>query len=460
MTRKQHRKKTPAWLRTLKESGLVYGFGIVLVALATWFTFQFIEPAPPRTLNIATGSADGAYRFYAQRLKREMAEDGVDLVIVETDGSVDNLQRLNKAEVDVAFIQSGLADARDYPQLESLGAMYNEPVWIFTRDGFTLNRLSSVVGKTIAVGGAGSGSRLVARSLLQANEIAEGDVTFSELSGLKAVAALESGDIDALFSVASVSAPMISALLKSDQVQLATLTRAPAYARREPWLTNLTLPEGVVSLARNIPESTVDLLAVKATLITSEKLHPALRDLLLQAADTVFSESTVLSARDEFPNMVGSDFPMASEAIRYYEQGPPFLQRYLPFWVANLVDRLKLLALPLLALLLPLSRLLPPAYRWSVRKKVYRWYDEVQSIDQSASDEQTTENLTQCKHDLMVIENDVRDVEVPLGYAHELYVLRQHIDLLARQIDTRLSNAAAMGTVTGTATNTVIGAVS
>ena len=109
MTRKQHRKKTPAWLRTLKESGLVYGFGIVLIALATWFTFQFIEPAPPRTLSIATGSADGAYRFYAQRLKREMAEDGVDLVVVETDGSVDNLQRLNKGRGRCRFhsVRSG-----------------------------------------------------------------------------------------------------------------------------------------------------------------------------------------------------------------------------------------------------------------------------------------------------------------------------------------------------------------
>lgn len=441
-TPKKKRRKTRAWLRTLKDSGLVYGLGVLLIVLATWFTFQFVEPAPPRSLTIATGSADGAYRFFAQRLKRRLAEEHVELNILETDGSVDNLQRLKNDSVDVAFLQSGLARAETYPQLDSLGALYYEPVWIFTRTGLTINRLDGLVGKNVAVGGSGSGSRIVASRLLEANEMSEEDVLFSDLSGLSAVAALERGDIDALISVASVSAPMITALLGSDKAQLATLSRSPAYARREPWLTHLTLPEGAVNLARNIPAKSVDLLAVKATLVASDELHPALRDLLLQAADSVFSEATVLSAANEFPATSGADFPLAAGAKRYYEQGPPFLQRYLPFWIANLVDRLKLLAIPLLALLLPLSRMLPPAYRWTVRKKIFRWYEQVQDLDQAASDEQTTDTLAHFKTALMAIEDEVRDVEVPLGYAHELYVLRQHIDLLIRQIDHRMSTDA------------------
>lgn len=429
------RRKTPVWLRTLKESGLVYGFGALLVAMATWVTFQFIEPAPPRTLSIATGSSDGAYQFFSQRLRRELAKHEVELIVIETDGSVDNLQRLAGGEVDVAFLQSGLARPTDYPALESLGSMYFEPVWIFTRSGFSINSLNELAGKTIAVGGAGSGSRLVAAQLLKINELDNSDVILSDVSGMQAVASLVDGSVDALFSVASVSAPMISALLGEQNVQLANLRRAPAYARREPWLTHLELPEGVINLAENIPASSINLLSVKATLIATEELHPALRDLLLQAADTVFSEATVLSAADEFPNMIGADFKPAPEAERYYESGPPFLQRYLPFWVANLVDRLKLLALPLVALLLPLSRLLPPAYRWSVRKKIYRWYEQVQNIDQSASDDSSEDNIARCSHELMRIEGEVREVEVPLAYAHELYVLRQHIALLHAQIE-------------------------
>lgn len=436
-------KRTPAWLRTMKESGLVYGLGALLIMVATWFTFQFIEPAPPRSMSIATGSADGAYRAFAKQLQAQLAIEDVELRIVETDGSVDNLRRLASAEVDVAFMQSGLADAGDYPQFESLGAMYVEPVWIFIRSDLAISRLSELEGKRLAAGGAGSGSRRVAEQLLASNGLSVNDVQVLDDSGMVAVNALRAGDVDALMSVASVSAPMIDTLLQLPQLQLMSLDRAPAYARREPWLTHVTLPEGVIDLARNIPASTIDLLAVNATLITTDALHPALRDLLLQASDVVFSAATVLSGTDEFPKAAGSEFALATAAERYYEFGPPFLQRYLPFWIANLVDRLKLLALPLLALLIPLSRLLPPAYRWSVRKKIYRWYDEVQSLDQAASDDTAVENQAACKSALLRIENEVREVEVPLAYAHELYVLRQHIELMLGQIDQRLSKVAS-----------------
>ena len=435
------RKKTPAWLRDIKERGLVYGLSIIVIAAATWFTFQFIEPAPPRSLTIATGSADGAYRFFAQRLKRELIQQEVELEIIETAGSVDNLQRISKGTVDVAFLQSGLAEARDYPQLESLGSLYYEPVWTFTRASESLQRLDELKGRSVAVGGAGSGSRLVAQKLLATNGLSGSQVTLSDLGGMNAATALESGEVDALISVASISAPMITALLESPSIKLASLSRAPAYALREPWLTHLVLPEGVVDMQKNIPETSVDLLAVNATLVAPKKLHPALRDLLIQAADNVFSAPTVLSAADEFPNAHGADFPLAAAADRYYEFGPPFLQRYLPFWVANLVDRLKLLALPLVALLLPLTRIMPPAYRWTVRKKIYKWYEEVQDLDQAASDTVDTESLQHCRQELIRIENDVREVQVPLGYAHELYVLRQHIDLLQTQINRRLSPA-------------------
>ncbi|MFK7993286.1 MAG: TAXI family TRAP transporter solute-binding subunit [Granulosicoccus sp.] len=438
MAIKQRSRKKPAWFRTLKESGLVYGLGAVIVAAATWFTYQFVEPAPPRTLSIATGSAEGAYRDFGRQLKLSLAENDVELRIIETDGSVDNLDRLSKGLVDVAFMQSGLANAQAYPQLESLGALYYEPVWIFTQNQKKISRLSELAGGRIAAGGVGSGSRLVARQLLESNGLTENEVSLMNDSGTVAINALESGAVDAIISVASVSAPMIQNLLNSENAQLATLARAPAYARREPWLTHLLLPEGVVDLQKNIPSTTIDLLAVNATLVTTENLHPALRDLLLQAVDTVFSHATVLSSTDEFPRAVGSEFVLSAAAKRYYEFGPPFLQRYLPFWIANLVDRLKLLALPLLALLLPLSRMLPPAYRWSVRKKIYRWYDEVQDLDQSSNDDGGADNLKRCLDELSRIENDVREVEVPLAYAHELYVLRQHIELLMGQISTRV----------------------
>lgn len=418
---------------------MTFGLGFVLVAVATWFTFQFIEPAPPRQLSIATGNSDGAYQQYGFQLREQLALHDVELIVIETDGSVDNLQRLRDRTVDIAFVQSGLASQADYPGLESLGALYFEPVWVFSRSEFPIGQLKDLGGKRVAAGGAGSGSRIVAQRLLADNGLSLNDVTLTTNAGMQAVESLRAGEVDAIISVASIKAPMIEALLADPLVSLVSIRRAPAYARRDPWLTHLTLPEGVLDLARNLPDQTVDLLSVNATLVATDALHPALRDLLLVAADSVFSGATLLSAEGQFPTAVGSDFPLSAEATRYHELGPPFLQRYLPFWVANLVDRLKLLALPLLALLLPLSRLLPPAYRWTVRKKIYRWYDEVQDIDQSASEDQSPVHLNKCLESLIRIENEVRHVEVPLGYAYELYGLRQHIELLIREIDQRLS---------------------
>lgn len=435
-------KRLSPWMRTLKESGVVYGLGVLFLAFAIWVAFLFVEPAPPRVLTIATGSTDGAYLGFGNELRKELALDGVEMYVKESNGSVDNLQQLNNGDVDVAFLQSGLASADKYPDLVSLGSVYYEPVWIFTREGLLVDRLSDLAGARIAVGGAGSGSRVVAKRLLESNQLDEAQVELLAESGLSAVALLEAGELDALVSVASVNATLIQTLLASTKVELVSLSRAAAYARREPWLTHLTLPEGVIDLNRNVPSATVDLLAVNATLVTSSKLHPALRELLVRGADTIFSSSTVLSHVEQFPNPLGSEFPLAAAAARYYESGPPFLQRFFPFWVANIIDRLKLLALPLLALLLPLSRLLPPAYRWTVRKKIYRWYEEVQTLDQSAFDQRAENNLQRCLSELYRIEDEVRDVEVPLGYAHELYVLRQHIELMQRQVDQRLTELA------------------
>ena len=189
-----------------------------------------------------------------------------------------------------------------------------------------------------------------------------------------------------------------------------------------------------MNLAGNIPPVDISLIAPAATLVAHEELHPALSDLVLQVSDDLFSGSGMFAQEGQFPSAELMDFPLSPEAERYYKSGPPLLQQFLPFWAATLIDRLKVLLLPLLALLLPLSKILPPTYRWSVRKKIYNWYEELQQVDQSASEIPTEKNLELCLARLDKIETEVREVEVPLGYAHELYILRQHIDLLARQI--------------------------
>lgn len=429
----------------------------VLSAAVLWLTYQFVEPAPPDTLTIATGNAEGAYHAFAQQLALEFADEGVTLTLRETAGSVENLKLLEEDnDVQIAFLQSGIARADKHILLEGLTSLYFEPLWLFSNQTTRPQLVTDLKGQRVAIGVKGSGTHQVAMEILAQNGIPgapESDVIPKNsgsdqknsstllqpitVGNKQATDALLSGDIDAAMTISSADSAMVKALIKAPDIQLMSFQRADAYARRYAYLSSLTLPEGVIDLTRNIPSQEIKLIGAAATLVARDDLHPALGDLVMRAAARVANSDTLFSDRGRFPSRDFLDFPISDEADRYFKYGVPFLQRYLPFWAANLIDRLKLLALPLVALLLPLTRLLPPAYRWSVRKKIFRWYEEVQLIDQAAQQDTTSENLQRCLQKLNRIEDEAREITVPLGYASELYSLRQHIDLLNQQIKRR-----------------------
>ena len=431
-------RRTRRWRSNGERVGIT-ALAVLLVGAALWLTYQFVEPAPPDRLVIASGSPEGAYHAFALELAREFATEDIELEVLETAGSVENVALLEAGDADVAFLQSGLVTAADHPDLEGLASLYFEPLWIFSTRTPRPERIADLKGLRVAIGPEGSGTRSVALELLAANGIAPDELTLEPTGDLAAARDLLAGRLDAAFAISSVDGAMVRALLGKDGVTLMDFDRAAAYGRRYPYFTSLVLPAGVIDLARDIPSRDIALVAAAATLAAREDLHPALADLMMQAAGRVFARTTLFSRAERFPSPDFVDLPLSEEADRYYRYGIPFLQRYLPFWAANLIDRLKLLALPLLALLLPLSRLLPPAYRWTVRKKVFRWYEEVQRIDLRASDDPRPASLAACLEELSRIEDDAREVAVPLGYAHELYALRLHIDLLTQQIERRLT---------------------
>ena len=420
--------------RSLSDTLKVYGGALLLTAAAFFITYQFVQPAPPDNLTIATGRTDGAYYAYAQQFKKELAKEKIELTILETSGSIANIDLLESNQADVAFVQSGVVESADHPELQALGSLYFEPVWVFVRKGNGVEQLNQLNGARIAVGQKGSGTRSVANAILADNLLDDTNAEIFELSGMDAVDAFRQNQLDVIFSVGSHNAASIQAMLSETDAELLNFRRAPAYAKRLPYLSSMALPEGVIDLHRNIPPQDVALISAAATLVAHTDLHPALNDLLLQISARLFSQSTLFSTAGQFPSDAFVDFPISSEARRFYKSGAPFLQRYLPFWAATLLDRLKVMLVPLLALLIPLFKILPPTYRWTVRKKIYKWYDEIQLIDQSANELGTESNLERCLANLDKIEDEVRTVEVPLGYAYELYVLRQHIDLLAKQI--------------------------
>jgi len=416
--------------RERRELLRVFGPVLLLVLIGFAIAYQFIKPAPPRHVVLATGAPSGAYHAYGERYRKALAAYGIDLELRTTAGSMENLALLRSGAVDVAFVQGGSAPSGGIDGLEGLGSLYYEPLWLFHRAGLSLDRLAGLAGRRVAVGAEGSGTRQLVLRLLADNGLDEGAVQLSGLNGAAAAAALRKGELDALFLVSGADASLVRTLIASPGVTLASLARAPAYARRYPFLTELTLPEGTLDLAADLPPRDVRLIAPAAGLVAADTLHPAIIDLLLQAAGRTHGRGGPFAAQGQFPSPAHGEFPLSRAASRYYQYGPPLLQRFLPFWAASLVDRLKVMLLPLVVLLLPLFKVMPPIYSWRMRARIYRWYRELERIDLALHDDPEQAMQGELLLQLAALEQEVLRVEVPLSFASQLYHLRQHIELV------------------------------
>jgi len=421
-----------------RDSWILYGLGALLVIAGFVVAYQFVKPAPPHHIRIATGSSGNAYYRFGNAYAERLAADRITLDVLETAGSMANLALLTSHQAEIALVQGGVANTADYPGLQSLGSLYFEPLWVFVRAPHQTDRLLDLKGLRLAIGAEGSGTRAISAQLLGENGIDAANSTLLPLSGEAAQRALLAGEIDALFLVTSPLSASVRSLLAAPGIAPLSFARADAYARRFEFLSALELPEGAIDLAHNLPDRPLRLIAPAATLVASEEFHPALSSLLLQAASAVHGQGGLFEARGQFPSAAWLDFPLNADAERFYQSGTPFLQRFLPFWAANLVDRLIVMLLPLVTLMIPLMKILPPTYRWRVRSRIYRWYDELRDLDFRTSAatgaEQTHALLAELEH----IEQDVMQVRVPKSYADAQYNLRLHIRLIRERLDRQL----------------------
>lgn len=407
---------------------------LLLAIGAFWLAAQFIQPAPPDRLIVSTGGESGAYQRFAARYKDVLARYGIELVAKTSAGSPENLQRLRDPgfEVDAAFIQGGTARPGEGDELVSLGDFYHEPLWIFYRDTALRDgdKLLDLKGMRIAVGGAGSGTRHLAMELLAANGIDARNTKLIEAGGMDLVERLQKRQIDAVFAVGPTQSALVWSLLYTPGVRLMSLTHAEAYTRRFPYLTRLVLPRGAIDLTEDIPPRDVQLVSPLATLLVREDTHPALIDLLMQAAGEVHGEPGVFQRPNEFPRAGHNEFPLSKEAERYYKSGKPFLQRYLPFWAATLIDRMVVMVLPLLVVLLPLLKFAPQLYGWRVRSRIYRRYGELKFLENEVNENPAAHTRAEWLEKLDRIESDASRIRTPLTFSDMLYTLRVHIDLV------------------------------
>lgn len=438
------RQKAVSVRDMLVSAGPLAVLALVLIVGAFWW----LKPAPPRSVTLATGPERSAYDSFGQLYAERLRAAGIQVRLLPTEGSSENLQRLRDGDADLAFVRSGTAasaqatrapsedeDSEDRLPVESLGSLFIEPLWVFYREDAArrvgarngkLDTLARLGRLHVSIGAAGSGVPLLMTRLLQANGLDAAQLKLSRLTLTPATAAMLDGKLDAMAFASAPESPIVQMLLRTPGIHLMDFVQAEAYARRLDFLTPVTLPRGVADLALDLPPEDVHLIASTTALLARDDLHPALLHLFSRAARDLHGGPGWFQRAREFPKAsVGSEFTMAPEAERFLAQGPGWLYRLLPFWLANVVERMWLALGLILALLLPLSRIVPPLYTYRIRSRVFRWYAALRDIEQRALDGNTPP--TTLRHELDELEQVVTRIAVPLSYTDELYALLGNI---------------------------------
>jgi TRAP transporter TAXI family solute receptor len=426
----------------LREKLIIICPAVVLAILAFLIAFNFVDPFPPRRLSIGCGPPQGANFNFAQAYQEILSREGITLELRNTAGSAENIKLLGAESggVDVAFVQGSMKSLVQDTDLVSLGSLFFEPLWIFYRNDLALRRIPDLKGLRLAVGEEGSGTKILTLRLLKLNGVNSQNTRILAYGYQKAADMLLNAEVDVAFFVSTHHASHVIQLIDSKSVKLMGLERAEAFALLHHYLYVLKLPEGVIDFEANIPARNLTLVASTTQLIARSDLHSALINLLLEAAEIVHESGGDFEREGEFPTPKYLDFKLSPEAERFYKVGPPFLQRYLPFWVAILVSRVTILLLPLVAMVFPLFKLMPLLYRWKMRSKIYRWYSKLRAFDPERHKGEATERLQEYLAGLEGIEAKVSNISVPLSFSEELYHLRMHIDLLRSKFQQMIDN--------------------
>jgi len=411
---------------------------VLAFLVAALVTVHFLRPAPPTTLTITSGPDGSSFRRYADRYRQILARNGVTLRVLPSEGSQQNLHRLldPSSPADIGFVQGGLADPDHIDGLVSLGSLFYEPLYVVYRAPAPMRHLSELRGQRIAIGPDGSGTHALALSLLGANGIGGKEAAhLNDLGGADAVRALLDHRIDAAFVMSdSADAQDVRTLLHSADVRIFDCTEADGYLRHFRYLSKLDLDPGTFDLGADIPPAHLTLLASTVELVARSGLHPALSDLLIEAAREVHGRAGLLRTAGEFPAPREHEYPISDDAARFYKSGKSLSYRYMPFWLASLVDRILVVLVPSIIVLVPALRLIPALYNWRVRRRIHRRYADLMSLERATLMDNTDEERAAILTRLEDIEQAVITMKIPPAFANQLYVLREHMRLVRERL--------------------------
>lgn len=418
----------------MKNSFFKITLPIILLIIASFYiTAQFIQPAPKKEIIIATGGENGAYYKTALLYKKLLEKDKIKVTLVQTAGSIENIKLLNEKKVDFAFVQNGILNQDS--NLEFLANVYYEPLWIFYKnENYTIEYLIQFISQNVSIGKEGSGTKYLAEVLLKDNGINKNNAQIHNLASMEAKEALLKGELNAMFIVGSHKSKIVQELLENPKINVINIKRAKAYSQKYSYLEALDLHEGTIDLYKNLPYENIKLLSTTATLVSRKGVPEELTRLFLKKVKTIHSQKSLFSKDNEFPNLNNTTMTINAEAKKYFKNGDSFLETIFPYWIASNIDRLKILIIPLLTLMIPLFKGVFPLYTWTMRSKIYRWYEILNNIDKKASSLNKEELSFEYKT-LEDLKTEIQeDTKVPLSFMGEYYNLIMHIDVIQKRL--------------------------
>lgn len=405
-----------------------------------------LDLAPPRSLKMAAGAQGTGYHRIATQYATLLRAEGIELEIVETRGSVENASKISgrRAEpsVDLAIVQGGIP-LNPEDGVEALATIFLEPLFIFHRGA--LGRTTyppDWSGLKVAVGAPGGGTRFVFDRMARLMKLDPQATEQVPLSGQEAATALLSGDVDVAVFVAPLDAPYLAPLLHGDDVEMAEILHAEAIARRLPYIELVRIPELGLDYALDLPPRDVRLLAAAARLVARTGLHPAAVNRLLKAAETIHSPPDIITEEERFPSPRSAELPVNPYARDLMENGHPRLEEYLPYWVVAQINAIAILLLPLLIVLVPLMRLAPGLFDWTMRSRVYKHYPALLAIERQAEKAPDRATIDALERRLDAVDKALAKAKLTPAYREHGYTTRVHAELVRRRLEARRRDLA------------------
>jgi len=407
---------------------------LLLILMGVWW---YADPPPPNRVQLATGPVGSSYEVLGKKYAEYFKKKGVTLELLDTKGAQENIDRLvgRSDSVQAAFVQAGVVHAKDVKGIESLGAIAYAPIWFFYRGPeIKTTDYESVDGsikyflnKKIAIGIEGSGTRSQAMKILKAAGH-EKRFQFFSLGVRDSVKALQAGEIDGAFIVDAYEAPNVQALLNDPNLHLVTFNLARAFTKVIPYLHILDVPQGSFNLERNNPPRDMKLLATTTNLLINDRMHPAIQFLFLEAAREINGKETFFSERGEFPSFKDSMLHESPVALHYEQNRYPLLSNYVPFWLAELINRLVLIILPFCVLGYPILKTLPSFRTRRMQNKINSLYGSLKLLEQELMNGFDSAQRDEYLKRLDLLEYQALKINISRNLSKDYYSLRTSID--------------------------------